>query len=151
MFRRRCSGTAGAGQNGTMCRAPVDLTGQPVKTLPKHLGDIREPHPVHCHSTTVRRVNSHISERTVDGASHCALNLRAINRWTESDALDPMLEKPRKAQVVRIKDEAISLATTSIAPPLDGPFLALNCLVVEDRGTTRSRHWAEPEADIETD
>jgi hypothetical protein len=32
-----------------MCGAPVDLTGPPVMTLPKHLCDIREPHPVHCH------------------------------------------------------------------------------------------------------
>jgi len=52
VLRRRCSGTAGAGQDGTMSCAPVDLTGPPVMTLPKHLGDIREPHPVHCHVHT---------------------------------------------------------------------------------------------------
>ncbi len=53
VLRRRCSGTAaGAGQDGTMSCAPVDLTGPPVMTLPKHLGDIREPHPVHCHIHT---------------------------------------------------------------------------------------------------
>jgi hypothetical protein len=47
-----------------------------------------------------------------------------INRWTESDALDPTFEKPQKAQVVRIKIEAISLDSTSIGPSLDGPLLA---------------------------
>jgi hypothetical protein len=31
---------------------PVDLTGPAVMTLPKHLGDIREPHPAHCHMHT---------------------------------------------------------------------------------------------------
>jgi hypothetical protein len=35
-----------------------------------------------------------------------------------------MFEKPQKAQVVRIKIEAISLNSTSIAPSLDGPLLA---------------------------
>jgi hypothetical protein len=35
-----------------------------------------------------------------------------------------MFEKPQKAQVVRIKIEAISLDSTSIAPSLDGPLLA---------------------------
>ena len=34
-----------------------------------------------------------------------------------------MFEKPQKAQVVRIKIEAISLDSTSIAPSLDGPLL----------------------------
>ena len=46
-----------------------------------------------------------------------------INRWTESDTFDPMFEKPQKAQVARIKIEAISLDSTSIAPFLDGPLL----------------------------
>ena len=50
---RRCSGTAaGAGQDGTLSGAPADLTGPPVMALPKHLGDIREPQPVHCHIHT---------------------------------------------------------------------------------------------------
>ncbi len=35
-----------------------------------------------------------------------------------------MFEKPQKAQVARIKIEAISLDSTSIAPFLDGPLLA---------------------------
>ncbi len=35
-----------------------------------------------------------------------------------------MFEKPQKAQVVRIKIEAISLDSMSIAPSLDGPLLA---------------------------
>ena len=38
---------AGAGQDGTKSSAHVEPTGPPVMTLPKHLGDIREPHPVH--------------------------------------------------------------------------------------------------------
>jgi hypothetical protein len=32
-----------------------------------------------------------------------------------------MFEKPQKAQVVRIKIEAVSLDSTSMAPSLDGP------------------------------
>jgi hypothetical protein len=35
-----------------------------------------------------------------------------------------MFEKPQKAQVVRIKIEAISRDSTSIAPSLDEPLLA---------------------------
>jgi hypothetical protein len=35
-----------------------------------------------------------------------------------------MFEKPQKAQVVRMKIEAISLDSTSIVPSLDGPLLA---------------------------
>jgi hypothetical protein len=46
------------------------------------------------------------------------------NRWTESDALDPMFEKPQKAEVVCIKIEAVSLDSMSMAPSLDGPLLA---------------------------
>jgi hypothetical protein len=66
-----------------------------------------------------------MSERTVDAGRAIAHWIYApINRWTESDALDPMFEKPQKAQVVRIKIEAISLDSTSIAPSLDGPLLA---------------------------
>ena len=38
--------------------------------------------------------------------------------------LDPMFEKPQKAQVVRIKIEALSLDSTSMAPSLDRPLLA---------------------------
>jgi hypothetical protein len=34
-----------------------------------------------------------------------------------------MFDKPQKAQVVRIKFEAISLDSTSIAPSLYGPLL----------------------------
>jgi hypothetical protein len=47
-----------------------------------------------------------------------------MNRWNESDALDPIFEKSRKAQVVRIKIEAVSLDSTSMAPSLDGSHLA---------------------------
>ena len=66
-----------------------------------------------------------MSERTVDAGRAIAHRIYApINRWTESDALGPMFEKPQKAQVVRIKIEAISLDSTSIAPSLDGPLLA---------------------------
>ena len=35
-----------------------------------------------------------------------------------------MYEKSHKAQVVRIKIEAVSLDSTSMAPSLDGPLLA---------------------------
>jgi hypothetical protein len=35
-----------------------------------------------------------------------------------------MFEKPQKAQVVRIKIEAVSLHSASMAPSLDGPLLA---------------------------
>jgi hypothetical protein len=35
-----------------------------------------------------------------------------------------MFEKPQKAQVVRIKIEAVSLDSTSMAPSFDGPLLA---------------------------
>ena len=69
MLRRRFSGTAiGTGQDGTMSGAPVDLTGLLVMTLPKHLGDIREPHPVHCNIRTRQTwgVDSHMSERNVE-------------------------------------------------------------------------------------
>ena len=45
-----------------------------------------------------------MSERTVEAGSHCALNLCADKRWSESDALDPTFEEPPKAQVVFIKD-----------------------------------------------
>jgi hypothetical protein len=48
-----------------MSSAPVDLTGPAVMTLPKHLGDIREPHAVYPHPSDLR-VDSHMSERTVD-------------------------------------------------------------------------------------
>ena len=66
-----------------------------------------------------------MSERTVDAGRAIAHRIYApINRWTESDALDPMFEKPQKAQVVRIKIEAVSLDSTSMAPSLDGPLLA---------------------------
>ena len=64
-----------------------------------------------------------MSERTVDAGRAIAHRIYApINRWTESDALDPMFEKPQKAQVVRIKIEAISLDSTSIAPLLMDRF-----------------------------
>ena len=75
VLRRRCPDTAaGAGQDGTMSCAPVDLTGPPVMTLPKHLGDIREPHSVHCpiHTRQTRGVDSHMSERTVDAGKATA-------------------------------------------------------------------------------
>jgi hypothetical protein len=35
-----------------------------------------------------------------------------------------MFEKPQKAQVVRIKIDAVSLDSTSMAPSLNGPLLA---------------------------
>jgi hypothetical protein len=65
-----------------------------------------------------------MSERTVDAGRAIAHWIDApIDRWTESDALDPMFEKPQKAQVVRIKIETISPDSTSIAPSFDGPLL----------------------------
>ena len=65
-----------------------------------------------------------MSERTVDAGRAIAHGIYApINRWTESDALDPMFEKPQKDQVVRTKIEAVSLYSTSMAPSLDGPLL----------------------------
>ena len=45
-----------------------------------------------------------------------------MNRWTESVALDPMSEKPQKAQVVRIRIEADSLDSMSMAPSLMDRF-----------------------------
>jgi hypothetical protein len=125
VLRRRCSGTAaGAGQDGTTSGAPVDLTRPPVMTLPKHLGDIREPHPVHCHIHTRQTSGSILTcpnEPSKRGAvSHWIY--APINRWTESDVLDPMFEKPQKAHVVRIKIEAVSLHSASIAPLLMDRF-----------------------------
>jgi len=35
-----------------------------------------------------------------------------------------MFDKPQKAQVVRIKIEAVSLHSASMVPSLDGPLLA---------------------------
>ena len=42
-----------------------------------------------------------------------------------------MFEKPQKAQVVRIKIEAVSLESTSMAPSLDAPLLlrVVRCLL----------------------
>ena len=77
-----------------------------------------------CTPVRLARRFSHVRTNRRRGESNRALNLRADNRRTESDALDPMFEKPQKAQVVRIKIEAISLNSTSIAPSLDGPLLA---------------------------
>src|ERR1700730_7738092 len=77
-----------------------------------------------CTPVRLARRFSHVRTNRRRGESNRALNLRADNRRTESDALDPMFEKPQKAQVVRIKIEAISLDSTSIAPSLDGPLLA---------------------------
>jgi hypothetical protein len=37
-----------------------------------------------------------------------------------------MFEKPQKAQVVRIKIEAVSLDSTSMASSLDGPLLSVS-------------------------
>jgi hypothetical protein len=36
-----------------------------------------------------------------------------------------MFEKPQKAQIVRIKIEGVSLDSTSMAPSLDEPLLAV--------------------------
>ncbi len=80
VLRRSCSGTAaGAGQDGTMSCAPVDLTG-PLMTSPKqHLRDIREPHPVHCHMHSCQTWASILTcpNEPSTGERHCALNLRA--------------------------------------------------------------------------
>ena len=47
-LRRRCSGSAvGVRQEGPPSCATTDLTGPPVKAVPMHVGDTREPHPVH--------------------------------------------------------------------------------------------------------
>ena len=102
-----------------MSCAPVDLTGPPVTTLPKHLGDIREPHRSIVISTRVRfgARFSHVRTNRRRGESHCALNLRADKTLDPSlTPVDPMFEKPQKAQVVRIKIEAVSLDSTSMAP-----------------------------------
>ena len=72
-----------------------------------------------------------MSERTVDVGRVIAHRIYApIDRWTESDALDAMFEKPQKAQVVHIKIEAVSLDSRSMAPSLDGPLLAVLGLIV---------------------
>lgn len=66
-----------------------------------------------------------MSERTVDEGRAIAHRVDApINRRTEPDALDPTFEKPQKALVVRIKIQAVSLDSTSMAPSLDGTLLA---------------------------
>jgi len=52
-----------------------------------------------------------------------------------------MFERPQKAQVVRIKIEAISLDSTSIAPSLDGPLLAN---LGRTRATTIWRWLSDP-------
>jgi hypothetical protein len=70
-------------------------------------------------------VDSHMSERTVDAGRAITHRIYPpTNRWTESDPLDPMFEKPQKAQIVRIKIEPVSLDSTSVAPSLDRPRLA---------------------------
>ena len=57
-----------------------------------------------------------MSERTVEAGRAIAHSIYApIDRWTESDALDPMFEKPQTALVVRNKTEAVLLDSTSIA------------------------------------
>jgi len=43
-----------------------------------------------------------------------------MNRWTKSGVLDRMFEELQKAQVVRIKIEAVSLDSTSIKVHPDG-------------------------------
>ena len=43
-----------------------------------------------------------------------------MNRWTKSGVLDRMFEELQKAQVVRIKIEAVSLDSTSIKVNPDG-------------------------------
>jgi hypothetical protein len=48
-----------------------------------------------------------------------------MTRWTEYDALDPMFEKPQTAQVVRIRIEAVSPDSTSIAASLGERLLAV--------------------------
>jgi hypothetical protein len=72
----RSPGTAvGAGQGGSPPCASVDEAGPPVRALPMHLRDTREPHPVHCpiHRPSGQDVDSQGSERTVDarGAAMC--------------------------------------------------------------------------------
>ena len=93
-------------------------------TLPKHLGDIREPHPVHCHIHTRQTWWSILTCPNERSTRAEPLRTESTRQWTESDALDPMIEKPQKAQVLRIKIEAVSLDSTSMAPSLDGPILA---------------------------
>ncbi len=58
-----------------------------------------------------------------------------------------MFEKPQKAQVVRIKIEAVSLDSTSMAPSLDGPLLAELGLIIDGPSTIRSRRSAFSRAD----
>ena len=43
-----------------------------------------------------------------------------MNRWTKSGVLDRVFEELQKAQVVRIKIEAVSLDSTSVKGHLDG-------------------------------
>jgi hypothetical protein len=69
-------------------------------------------------------VDSHGSGRTVDAAGAIAHQFYARkHRRTESDALDTMFEKPRKARALRIGIEVVSLDFTSMAPSIDGPLL----------------------------
>jgi hypothetical protein len=83
------------------------------------IGPLSYPHP------SDFGVNSHMSERTVEAGRAIAHRIYApTNRWTGSDAPDPMIARPQKAQVVRIKNEAVLLHSTSMPPSLDGPLLA---------------------------
>ena len=61
-----------------------------------------------------------------------------MNRWTKSGVLDRMFEELQKAQVVRIKIEAVSLDSTSIKVHPDGTGAL--------KGTAR-KPSASPEAD----
>ena len=51
-----------------------------------------------------------------------------MNRWSKSGVLDRVFEQLQRAQVVRIKIEAVSLDSTSMAPSLDGPLLRMRKL-----------------------
>jgi hypothetical protein len=85
-----------------------------------------------------------MSERTVDAGRAIAHRIYApINRWTESDALDPMFEKPQKAQVVRIEIEVVSLGSTSMAPSLDGPLVGRLQPVAADGALAQGRQSAQ--------
>ncbi len=83
-----------------MSGTPVDLTRPPVMTLPKRLGDIREPHSVHCHIHTRQTSGSILTCPNEPSKRGGVLHTESM---PESDALDPMSEKPQKARMVRIK------------------------------------------------
>lgn len=66
-----------------------------------------------------------MSERTADAGRRIARRIYApMGRRTESDAIDPIFERPQKVEVTRMKIEVVSLDSTGMAISFAGPTLA---------------------------